>query len=329
MVRVALNTGNESYDTVRGALELIRDDVSIPRGRPVLVKPNMVVPDCALAATPVDAVRATLDFLREKRVDRFIIGEGTGTINPDTMGSFERYGYFALRDNYNVEFRDLNRDDFVRFEGLDADLKPAPLRLAKTYTESFVVSVARMKTHLLAVVTLSIKNTAISCILKPDRHAPSWHETAPGKLSHEARPLNLTIARIAKELMPNLAVLDGVVGMEGNGPSKGSPVLSGFAAASADALAADTVAAEMMGFDPRTVGYLWYLSQIRGLDRETIQVVGEDPIACQRDFKSCDPFQKILSWYVENWRTFLEGEHLDLTLQSSTAAPSPEKEGTN
>lgn len=313
MVRVALNTGIESYDTVRGALELISDDVSIPKDKPVLVKPNMVVPDCALAATPVDAVRATLDFLREKGIERFIIGEGTATINPDTMGSFERYGYFALKDSYNVEFRDLNRDDFVRFEGLDADLKPVPLRLSRTYTESFVVSVTRMKTHVQAVVTLSIKNTAISCILNPDRHAPSWHEPASGKLSHEPRPLNLTIARISKELMPDLAVLDGVVGMEGNGPSKGSPVSAGIAAASADALAADTVAAEMMGFDPRTVGYLWYLSQIRGLDRESIQIVGADPATCRRNFKSCDQLQKILGWYVENWRAFLEGEHLDFT----------------
>jgi uncharacterized protein (DUF362 family) len=288
----------------------------------------MVVPDCALAATPVDAVRATLDFLREKGIERFIIGEGTGTINPDTMGSFERYGYLALGDSYNVEFRDLNRDDFVRFEGLDANLKPAPLRLARTYTESFVVSVARMKTHVHAVVTLSIKNTAISCILNPDRNAPSWHETVSGKLSHEARPLNLTVARIAMELMPGLAVIDGVVGMEGNGPTNGSPVSSGIVTASADALAADTVAAELMGFDPRTVGYLWYLSQIRGLRREAIQVVGEDPVACQRGFKPCEPFQKILSWYVENWRAFLEGEHLDPALQSSTAAPSPDKEGT-
>jgi len=320
MVRVGLNTGSGSYDTVRGALGLIRDDVSIPRDKPVLVKPNMVVPDRALAATPVDAVRATLDFLREKGVERLIIGEGTATSNPDTLGSFERYGYFALKDSYNVEFRDLNRDEFVRFEGLDADLNPAPLRLAGTYAESYVVSVARMKTHVRTVVTLSIKNTAIGCILNPDRHAPTFHEPSSGKLSHESRPLNLTIARIAKELMPDLAVLDGVVGMEGNGPSEGSPVSAGIAVASADALAADTVAAEMMGFDPRTVGYLWYLSQIRGLDREAIQIIGEDPATCQRHFKSCDRLQKILGWYVENWRAFLEDEHLDSTLQKEVLA---------
>ncbi len=310
MPKVGLKTGKKSYDTVRAALELIKGEVAIPDDRLVLVKPNMVVPDRVLAATPVDAVRATLDFLKERGVDRFIIGEGTGTSNPDTMGAFERYGYLSLRDDYDVEFRDLNQDESVRFEGLDAELNPAPIRLAKSYTECFVVSVARMKTHLQTIVTLSIKNIAISCILNPDRHATSWHEPQPGKFSHDPRPLNLAIARIAKELYPDLAVIDGVVGMEGEGPAKGTPVNSGMVVASTDALAADTVAAEMMGFDPRAIGYLWYLSQVRAFQRSDIQMVGDDPASCRKHFIPSESFQNILGWYVENWKSYLDKSYL-------------------
>ena len=65
MVNVSLVKGDESYDAVRRALELIRDEVSVPDDKPVLVKPNMVVPNVELCATPVEATRATLDFLQE------------------------------------------------------------------------------------------------------------------------------------------------------------------------------------------------------------------------------------------------------------------------
>lgn len=316
MVKVSLARNDKSYEAVRRALELIGDDIHVPDGKPVLIKPNMVSPTTELAATPVEAVRATMDFLMELGVESFIIGEGSARTG-DTMGAFERFGYLSLKEHYNVVFRDLNQDDFVLFEALDGDLNPVIIRLAKTYFNAYVVSVTRMKTHVRVVLTLSVKNIAISSILNPDRHSPASHEPRPGAFSHEPRPINLSIARLAQTLPIHLAVIDGVVGMEGNGPVNGTPISSGVALAGADALAVDLLGAEVMGFDSRTVGYLWYLSRLRGLSRQDIQVVGEIPTESISRYRAHETMCQQLAWWVDEWKEYLQGSYLKPPLTAS------------
>ena len=304
MVRVGLSQGNNSYDTVRKALESISDDVHVPTGVSVLIKPNMVLESVELAVTPVGAVQATIDFLTEKRVRKFIVAEGTAE-NGDTMGAFERFGYLSLKEKYDVEFRDLNQDEYIKFEALDVNLKPVSIRLAKSCLDSYLVSVARMKTHDQVIATLSIKNVAIGAILDPDRD-PS----RGGLVSHDPKSLNLSITRIAQAIVPQLAINDGVVGMQGNGPVEGVPISSGVAVAGTDALAVDRIGTRIMGFDPRTIGYLWYLSQLRNMSSENIQVVGDDISQCISKYNPHEKFAEMLSWWVEDWRSYVDGDYL-------------------
>lgn len=310
MAKVGLARGKKSYEAVRKALDLLADDVRIPQDRQVLVKPNLVSDTIELAATPVDAVRATLDFLKEMGAENLIVGEATAGPEGNTMGAFERFGYLPLQDEYGIELRDLNKDDHIVFEAFDASLTPVNIRLYKTYFESYVVPVARMKTHLQAIVTLTIKNIAIGSIYNPDRHSLAWHKPEPGKFSHDPKPINLYLARLAHTIMPELAVIDGVIGMEGEGPVRGTPVESGVAVAGTNALAVDIIGSEVMGFDYRTIGYLWYLSQVMKLEREDIQVVGEDPRDCITRYKPYARMQAILTWWVENWQELLHGNYI-------------------
>lgn len=310
MPTVGLARGDKSYEAVAAALALIKDQVTIPTDRPVLVKPNMVEPDRPLCATPVDAVRAVLEFLSGLGVRRFIIAEGTALEKGETMRAFRGYGYYALQDAFEVEFRNLHDDDKVVLDGLNAFLEPTPIRLAKSLLTSTVVSVARMKTHRQVIATLSLKNIGIGAIHNPDRHSPPWHTIDPALFSHLARPLNLSLVRLAQVLPIHLAVVDGVVGMEGNGPVKGTPVSSGVALAGTDALAVDLLGAELMGLDPRTIGYFWYLSQLRGLDRSQVQVQGADPARCVTRFALPESMPAILGWHVPEWQTYVSGSYL-------------------
>ena len=310
MPTVSLARGDKSYDAVTAALALIRDQVTIPTGRPVLIKPNMVEPDRPLCATPVDAVRATLEFLTELGVPRFIIAEGTALEKGETMRAFREYGYFTLQDKFEIEFRNLYDDDKVVLEVLNAHLEPVDIRLAKSLLTSYVVSMARMKTHRQVIATLSLKNIGIGAIHNPDRHSPPWHTIDPALFSHLPRPLNLSLARLGQALPIHLAVIDGVGGMEGNGPVKGTAVHSGVALAGTDALAVDLVGAELMGFDPRTIGYLWYLSQHRGLARAQISMRGADPAQCVTRYQPTATLPEILGWYVPEWQTYLSGSYL-------------------
>lgn len=310
MHTVGLARGENSYDAVTEALALIRDQVTIPKVRPVLIKPNMVEPDRPLCATPVDAVRATLEFLTGLGVHRFIIAEGTALEKGETMRAFHDYGYFTLQDKFEVEFRNLYDDDKVVLEALNAHLEPVNIRLAKSLLNSYVVSVARMKTPRLVIATLSLKNIGIGALHNPDRHSPPWHTIDPAMFSHLPRPLNLSLVRLAEAPPIHLAVIDGVVGMEGNGPVKGTAVKSGVALGGTDALAVDLVGAELMGFDPRTIGYFWYLIQRRGLARGQIAVRGVDPTRCVTRYQPAETLPEILGWYVPEWQSYLNGSHL-------------------
>jgi uncharacterized protein (DUF362 family) len=202
MPTVALSGGNDSYSAVSQALELVRNDVKLPTDKPILIKPNMVRNDLELCATPVDAVRATLDFLLSLGAKRFIIGEATAGPDGDTMTGFKNYGYLPLADKYDVEFKNLNDDGHIIFEALDQDFKPVRIRLAKTFFESYVVSVARMKCHAQVIATLSIKNIAISAIHNPDRHSWAWQPREPGVFSHDPGPLNIYLSRLYQTVRP-------------------------------------------------------------------------------------------------------------------------------
>jgi uncharacterized protein (DUF362 family) len=167
-----------------------------------------------------------------------------------------------------------------------------------------------MKTHSQVIATLSIKNIAISAIHNPDRHSWAWHPHQPGVFSHEPGPLNLYLTRLYQTIRPGLAVVDGVIGMEHNGPVAGTPIASGIALASANALALDMVGAGLMGFDWRTLGYLWYLSRLEGLDRYDIKVIGEDPTTCVTRYLPHDNMPWMLGWWVNNWREYIRETYL-------------------
>ena len=58
-------------------------------------------------------------------------------------------------------------------------------------------------------------------------------------------------------MRPVVAIVDGIVGIEGDGPLFGTGVPHGVLAAGADPVAVDSTCARLMGFDPQKVGYLW------------------------------------------------------------------------
>jgi uncharacterized protein (DUF362 family) len=92
--------------------------------------------------------------------------------------------------------------------------------------------------------------------------------------------MNCNLVALARVAMPQVSVIDGFIGMHREGPRHGSPTKLRTVVAGTDAVAVDSVAAAIMGFDPRQIGYLVY-AHAAGLgvaDLDGIEIVG-DPIA--------------------------------------------------
>ncbi len=99
--------------------------------------------------------------------------------------------------------------------------------------------------------------------------------------------LHYNLFHLAQRIWPDLSVIDGFEGMEGNGPVGGDPVDARIAIASTDALAADKVATKVMGFDPEQILYMSAMAEA-GMgqgDMSRINVLGNSIDHCQMKFK--------------------------------------------
>ena len=334
--RVALIKGRDRYRNITQALECIGEEIKLPPDG-LLIKPNFVSTTNQLASTHVDAVRALLDFLKPCYGGSITIGEGTGLT--DTFEGFRNFGYEPLIAEYGVRLMDLNRDRWVKVEVYDRNLAPLELRLAKTAGESpYRISIGPPKTHDAVIITLSLKNMIMGSLIHDQRvgsntlfHTlsrvtPSWVKRAPfmegvkrevsttllrsdKAAMHQGYPaINLNLYTLAKYIAPHLSIIDGFLGMEGPGPSDGEPVELGVAIASTDFLAADTVAAKVMGYNIDEIGYLYYC-KLKGLgvgDLEKIETVGNTRLEdCIRPFCPHPAYPQQRQWQIENFERFL------------------------
>ncbi|MEA2557403.1 MAG: hypothetical protein QOG88_941 [Actinomycetota bacterium] len=274
-----------SYDVglesvVAQGLAAIGADVS---GAHVLLKPNFVEFDAlsAINTEPRLVAAAALAF-RRMGAASVTVGEGPGH-RRDTQFVMGSSGLSDVLATIDVPFVDLNTDAVrpTRLRSSYTDLRELwlPDAVAKA---DIVVSMPKMKTHHWAGVTLSLKN-CFGCV--PGR-VYGW----PKNALHWAG-LERSILDVAGAVRPDYAIVDGIVGMEGNGPISGTPISAGLLVFGDDPVATDVTAATLMGFDPEKIDYLREAGRFLGQgDRAKIRQVGEDPQTDVKDFAVLSPF---------------------------------------
>lgn len=212
-----------------------------------------------------------------------------------TREVFVQSGYLDLEDNYtNVKLESIeDHSGYIPFK-LKSIAGYEEANLVKRVRDfDYIISVNLPKTHDYAIVTLGIKNM-VGLIRQEDKSlihglrtpsashktiftfVPTWMISWFRRRASRAvnlffryipayrksvRVIHHNIATLAKLAWPDLVVLDGLYGMEGDGPVDGTPIRLNLAIASADALKADALAARIIGFEPETIGYLYYLAQ--------------------------------------------------------------------
>ncbi len=310
--RVGLARQSNRRQNIYRALDLVRDDVTPKVRSQILIKPNLLSSKNQLASSHCDAVRGAIDFLLSipNPPEEIIIAEGG---NEEFSGeSFKNFGYHELSNEYPVPIRlvDLNQEsNWQETPIILADGSETTVKMPKTVLDAqSTLSLAIAKTHDVCVVTLALKNMIMGTIYKPDRvKMHGFNSHAERRLPDEAQVLNVNLIRLARFLSPDIAVVDGTRGLQGNGPGGEDGVDWGIAAASVDVFAADAVIAKAMGFEPMELGLLNYGNQLgMGVaDLAQIDVLETKIAAVQQQFKPHESTALQMQWQIPNARELL------------------------
>ena len=305
--RVALTTGDNRADNVFRGLDILRKEIGRAVGnRRVVIKPNNVSTEIQLSATHADCLEAILEFLKSiGKLDGAVIAESAAT--GPTMEGFHNYGYPRLAAKYGVKLIDFDQQESKTVHVFDQkDFRPHAVRMSPILLnrDNFIISVAKLKTHDLVVATLSLKNIILGAPVKDPGFRWGKGRT-PGKLTQKPivhgsgiYGINYNLFSLSERLHPDLAVIDGFDGMEGNGPTNGTAVDHRVCLVSPDWLAADRVGVELMGIDFSKIGYLNYCAKAkRGqTDLDRIEILGPPLARHVRHYKLSDNIERQLIW---------------------------------
>jgi uncharacterized protein (DUF362 family) len=278
----AASYGEDLTEKVRS---ILRNHQVAVRGKRVVLKPNLVEfdPSSAINTHPL-LVAAAMEAFRSMGAASVEIAEGPGH-RRNTLEMAEAAGYFGSIADFEEHFTDLNLDDVSRVKLQSPRSSLKSLYLPNTALGAgLMVSMPKMKTHHWVGATLSMKNFF--------GLAPGGVYGWPKNILHWAG-IPQCIADLHAVFPRHFAIVDGIVGMEGNGPIQGKPKAVGAIVAGADMVAVDATCCRIMGIDPRLVEYL-NLAETQGQTKEArVQQIGEPIRAVRTNFELIKQFEHL------------------------------------
>jgi uncharacterized protein (DUF362 family) len=216
----------------------------------VVIKPNL----CTAVAEKVEMsntaaeITATVSEIVAERAGRIVVGESDG-LRERADAAFRVSGYLGLARKLGVEIVNLSREPRI-----EVDCGPAgKVGLPRVLVEADVfITLPVLKTHALTYFTGALKNQW-GCLPQHDRI-----------LFH--RWLDPMLVELERRLRPAFSLMDGIVGMEGRGPTNGKARRMDVLLASRDPVALDASAMRLIGLDPRRARHV-RMAAVAGLGR--------------------------------------------------------------
>jgi uncharacterized protein (DUF362 family) len=262
---------------LRGLAELGVDAGRV-RGKSVLLKPNLVEPRAGsghINTHPL-VVRAAAEAFLSLGAARVAVGEGAANYR-DAVRVLEESGVGEVLAEDGIVFHDLNNGPVVRVANAAGHSPLQELWLPRAVLEAdMVVSLAKLKTHHWAGATLSMKN--LFGVMPGAVYG--WPKNAL-----HAAGIVPCVLDVNAAVRPHLAIVDGIVGMEGDGPVMGAPREANVLVMGRNPAAVDATCCRIMGIDPLRVEHLARASGSLGAVRaENIEQRGEALAGLRRDF---------------------------------------------
>jgi uncharacterized protein (DUF362 family) len=281
-VKVALQHGLNpltlAYDAINSVFD---DDV---RGKKVLLKPNTgrKGPARSGLCTHPEVIRGLIYFFQEKGAAEIFVGDGP-LFGVDEWEALAASGITEVCQDTGAICVDL--DDYQpMIMPIKNHVIADKLKISSFVREvDLVVSVPVIKTHMYTGVTLSIKNMK-GCLYKMEKTKLHRIDKAPPDRK-KGLTLDYGIADMAEILMPHYAVIDGIVCMEGFGPSAGNEITLDVVVASKNAIAADLIAVKLMGMEWEEIPHLNLVREKFGPSYEDIAVEPPDFMKFSKKFE--------------------------------------------
>jgi len=257
------------------------------KDRRVVLKPNLVEyhRDKVINTDP-RVVGAVIELCKREGAAEVIVAEGPGHWrNVEYLVAASGLG--DVLQKHNVPFIDLNHDEPVRMPNLGQLTGLEVIYVARTIAAAdVVISLPKLKTHHWAGATLSLKNL---------------FGTVPGicygwpKNELHWRGIDNSIVDIALTRTPDLAIVDGIVGMEGDGPLMGEAKPLGALIMGRDLLAVDATCCRLMRLNPEKIGYLvlGHAKRLGRMKAEEIPQLGESIAALAQSFAQVPHFREL------------------------------------
>ncbi|MEW6606868.1 MAG: DUF362 domain-containing protein [bacterium] len=266
----------EVKKTIQESLELIGGLGSIvKKGSKVLLKPNIAgpfPPEQGATTHPV-VIKAMIQLVKEVGGIP-VVGDGPGTILP----AFEISGIVKVADEEGIEVILFDKNGFEMAK-IPTGEQLKETHFSKDVLEAdIVISMPKLKTHVFVYYTGAIKNM-FGALLADSRK--KTHRIDDAELFSKALVDIFTIRK------PDLAVMDGIVGMEGVGPTHGQVKEGGIIISSTDSVALDAVSSAIIGYDPMDIPTTKD-AYMRGLGNgrlEEIEILGSQINEVKVDFK--------------------------------------------
>jgi len=252
---------------VRQAAQSLGTEIA-SSGEKGLLKPNLIeaLPPEASGTTHPEVVRALVGLFREKGAEVYI-GDSSrfGNVG-NTSKAFEVCGMARVAEEEGVELVNLEADDVIK-ETPERDIlqKIYPAKTLEAFDR--IVSIPKLKTHMLMKFSGAPKNL-VGCI-------PGGGKALAHAIGNTTEKFARMVVALTKVLKPSLSVMDGIWGMEGNGPVYGEPRKLGLIFASENPFALDWVASGRIGYEPREVEIIASAIEEGELVPEEIEVIGD------------------------------------------------------
>ncbi|MEX0676099.1 MAG: DUF362 domain-containing protein [Pirellulales bacterium] len=264
---------NQRYDgplerTIRDGLVATGLDPAELRGRRVLLKPNLVEPirSCPQMTTHPAVVVAAAEVFRGWGAE-VTVGEGPGHMR-DTELALDESGLQDALDRVKLPFADLNYSELGWIKNAGRASSLAGFHFPRQVVEAdLIVSMPKMKTHHWVGYTGALKN--LYGVIPGIKYG--W----PKNVLHYAG-IPESIFDINASLPRTVAIVDGIVAMEGDGPIMGSAKPMGLLVIGTNNTAVDATLGRIMGFEPTRIGYLQLAADRLGpIDESYIDQRGE------------------------------------------------------